>query len=40
MMRAGASGYILKGSQPEQFLSPLEAMSSGLDIKPIEPLLA
>ena len=40
MLRAGASGYVLKGSQPEQFLSPLEAVSSGLEVKPIEPLLA
>jgi two-component system, NarL family, response regulator LiaR len=38
MMRAGASGYILKGSLPEDFLSPLEAMSSGYRMRPIEPV--
>jgi DNA-binding NarL/FixJ family response regulator len=38
MMRAGASGYILKGSLPEDFLSPLEAMSSGHRMRPIEPV--
>ncbi len=38
MLRAGASGYVLKGTQPEEFLSPLEAATSGHRIRPIEPL--
>jgi two-component system, NarL family, response regulator LiaR len=40
MMRAGASGYVLKGSQPENFLSPLEAVATGHEMRPMEPLLA
>ena len=38
MMQAGASGYILKGALPENFLSPLEAASTGHKMRPIEPL--
>jgi two-component system, NarL family, response regulator LiaR len=38
MLRAGASGYILKGDLPETFLSPLEAAQSGHRLQPIEPL--
>jgi DNA-binding NarL/FixJ family response regulator len=38
MLRAGASGYVLKGVLPEQFLSPLEAAATGHKIKPIEPV--
>jgi DNA-binding NarL/FixJ family response regulator len=37
MLRAGASGYVLK-SAPNQFLSPLEAITSGHHVQPIEPL--
>ena len=40
MLRAGASGYVLKGSQPENFLSPLEAVATGHEVKPMEPLPA
>ena len=38
MLRAGASGYVLKGSLPEEFLSPLEAVTTGHNVRPIEPL--
>ena len=38
MMRAGASGYILKEMLPESFLSPLEAATSGHRLRSIEPL--
>jgi two-component system, NarL family, response regulator LiaR len=38
MLRAGASGYVLKGSLPDQFLTPLDAMATGLPAAPIEPL--
>lgn len=38
MMHAGASGYVLKGSLPENFLSPLEAAKTGHKMRPIEPL--
>ena len=38
MLRAGASGYVLKAALPEIFLSPLEAASSGHRVRPIEPL--
>ena len=38
MLNAGASGYILKGALPEQFLSPLEATATGHRVRPIEPL--
>ena len=38
MIRAGASGYVLKGSQPEEFLSPVEAAISGHRVRSIEPL--
>ncbi len=38
MLRAGASGYVLKGALPEDFLSPLEAASGGHKLRPIEPL--
>ena len=40
MLRAGASGYVLKGSLPEEFLSPLEAVSTGFKMRPIEPIPA
>ena len=36
MMRAGASGYVLKGALPEDFLSPLEAVSGGHKMRPME----
>ena len=38
MLRAGASGYVLKGSLPEEFLSPLDAFAAGHRVRPIEPL--
>ena len=38
MLRAGASGYVLKGALPVEFLSPLEAAESGHKIRPIQPL--
>ena len=38
MLRAGASGYILKGSLPEEFLSPLDAVTTGHPVQPMEPL--
>lgn len=38
MLRAGASGYVLKGSLPEEFLSPLEAVETGHKMLPMEPL--
>jgi DNA-binding NarL/FixJ family response regulator len=38
MLRAGASGYIVKGALPYDFLSPLEAITSGHRVQPIEPL--
>ncbi len=38
MLRAGASGYVLKGSLPDQFLSPLDAMATGHSVQPMEPL--
>jgi DNA-binding NarL/FixJ family response regulator len=37
MLRAGASGYVLKGSLPDQFLSPLDAMATGLPVDPMVP---
>ena len=40
MLRAGASGYVLKGAGPENFLSPLEAVATGHVMRPMEPLLA
>ena len=38
MLRAGASGYVLKGSFPVEFLSPLEAAVSGHKVKPIQQI--
>ena len=38
MLRAGASGYVLKGALPEEFLSPLEAVITGLKMRSIEPI--
>ena len=38
MLRAGASGYVLKGALPEEFLSPLMAAEMGTRVKPIEPV--
>jgi DNA-binding NarL/FixJ family response regulator len=38
MLRAGASGYVLKGSLPEEFLSPLDATATGHPVTPMEPL--
>ena len=38
ILHAGASGYILKGALPEEFLSPLEAAAVGRSLRPIEPL--
>ena len=38
MLRAGASGYILKGDLPDDFLSPLDAMATGHPVQPMEPL--
>ena len=40
MLRAGASGYVLKGSLPEHFLSPLEAVAGGHKMRPMEPIPA
>ena len=38
MLRAGASGYVLKDGLAEQFLSPLEAATTGHKVKSIEPV--
>jgi DNA-binding NarL/FixJ family response regulator len=38
MLRAGASGYVLKGSLPHEFLSPLDATATGHPVQPMEPL--
>ena len=38
MLRAGASGYVLKGSLSDEFLSPLEAVVTGTSVRPIEPI--
>ena len=38
MLRAGASGYVLKGALADHFLSPLEAAATGHKVKPIEPV--
>ena len=38
MLRAGASGYVLKGALPDDFLSPLEAAMSGAKVRPLERL--
>ena len=38
MLRAGASGYVLKKALPEEFLSPLEAVASGHRVRPMDPL--
>ena len=38
MLRAGASGYVLKGALPEEFLSPLEAVATGFKMRSIEPI--
>lgn len=37
MLRAGASGYLLKGALAEDFLSPLEAARIGHRLRSIEP---
>jgi DNA-binding NarL/FixJ family response regulator len=39
ILRAGASGYVLKGDLPENFLSPLGAAEIGTRVRPIEPLV-
>ncbi|MDQ3987024.1 MAG: response regulator transcription factor [Actinomycetota bacterium] len=39
ILRAGAAGYILKGALPEDFMSPLEATSTGHKVRPMVPLL-
>ena len=38
MLRAGASGYVLKEALSDEFLSPLEAAATGHKVKPIAPL--
>ena len=38
ILRAGAAGYVLKGALPEEFMSPLEAASTGHKVRPMVPL--